>query len=65
MMPWTAVPFEADRQSIKQLHGVQGIPMLPIFTSDGKKIADNGRQDVHQGQAQGTHAAVLEAWGKL
>ena len=37
--------------------------MLPIFKADGTKIEENGRMTVHQGQAGGTHAEVLEAWG--
>ena len=62
-MPWTAVSFDADKQTIKQQHGVQGIPMLPIFKADGTKIEENGRGTVHQNQAGGTQAAALETWG--
>ena len=65
-MPWVAVPFANEaRQNIKQSHGVQGIPMLPIFKADGTKINENGRTDVHKAQAEGTQAALIETWGTV
>ena len=44
------------------MHGVQGIPMLPMFKADGTKISDNARGDVHQMQAEGKAAECLEKW---
>ena len=49
LMPWVAVSFDGvDRQAIKQKHGVQGIPMIPVFKADGTKISDNARGDIHK-----------------
>ena len=62
MMPWKAAPFECDRGTIKQTHGVQGIPMLPVFKADGTKLVDNGRSDVHQAQAEGKQADLITKW---
>ena len=60
MMPWKACPWDGvDRQAIKQMHGVQGIPMLPMFKADGTKISDNARGDVHGSQAEGKQADCL------
>ena len=47
-MPWVAAEFGANKQEVKQLHHVQGIPMLPIFSIGGDKISDNARGDVTQ-----------------
>ena len=46
-MPWKAAPFDIDRNAIKTMHGVQGIPMLAIFKADGTKLSDNARGEVH------------------
>ena len=64
-MPWVAAPFETERQAIKQHHGVNGIPMLPVFKADGTKIVDNGRQVVHKSQTEKTQAALIEQWSQL
>ena len=32
------------------MHGVQGIPMLPIFSLNGTKISGNARGDVTNAQ---------------
>ena len=61
-MPWKACAFDADRQAIKQLHGVQGIPMLPLFKADGTKISDNARSEVQEAQNDGKHADCLQKW---
>ena len=63
-MPWKACPFEVDRAAIKTLHGVQGIPMLPLFKVDGTKISDNARGEVSQGQSEGKQGDCLASWRK-
>ena len=62
LMPWKAVPFDVERATIKQMHGVQGIPMLPVFKADGTKLSDNARGDVVQAQSDGKHADLLAKW---
>ena len=50
MPNWVAVPFDFDgRKDIKGIHGVQGIPSIPVFDAQGNKVSENGRQAVHQG----------------
>ena len=49
-MPWKAVSYDVDRQAIKQHHGVNGIPMLPLFKADGTKVSDNARGEVQAAQ---------------
>ena len=62
LMPWKACRWGDDRNSIKQKHGVQGIPMLPLFKADGTKISDNARGEVHQSQAEGMQDNCLQMW---
>ena len=61
-MPWKAAAFDVDRGTIKQKHGVQGIPMLPVFKKDGTRLVENGRSDVHQAQAEGKQADLIAKW---
>ena len=61
-MPFKACSYEVDRQAIKQQHGVQGIPMLPLFKVDGTKLSDNARGEVHAAQQEGKQAECLQKW---
>ena len=61
-MPWKACLYEVDRAAIKTMHGVQGIPMLPLFKADGTKISDNARGDLNQAQTDGKQSECLEKW---
>lgn len=62
-MPWVAVPFDFEgKQAVKQQHGVEGIPMLPVFNNQGVKIVDNGREVVHQAQDEGKQSDLIATW---
>lgn len=63
-MPWKATSFDVDRAAIKTMHGVQGIPMLPLFKADGTKVSDNARMDVHNAQNDGKAMECMETWRK-
>ncbi len=46
-MPWKAIPFgHPSASALKRKLGINGIPTLVIFGSDGKIISKNGRWDV-------------------
>ena len=57
-MPWLALPFGSEEgKALKKELGVNGIPTLVIFGSDGKLISNNGRWDVVM-----LGAKALESW---
>jgi nucleoredoxin len=47
-MPWLALPYEAraEKAALSSKFGVEGIPTFVIVDSDGKLVADNGREMV-------------------
>ena len=46
-MPWITVPYESDnRELLSDTYGIQGIPALLVFKSNGKLIDKNGRNTI-------------------
>ena len=63
MPNWVAVPFDFEgRKDIKGIHDVQGIPCLAVFNAEGKRIAENGRQAVHQGVNESKQIDIIHTW---
>jgi thiol-disulfide isomerase/thioredoxin len=48
-MPWLAVDFDSkEKESLKKLYKVKGIPTLVIIDAEGHLITKNGRGDITQ-----------------
>lgn len=57
-MPWLSIPFESDnRELLSDTYGIQTIPALLVFKSDGTLVDKNGRNTVVSSKAN-----ALKQW---